>query len=91
VWAAAEGFGVFGRLIRFLLLTGARRMEAAHMPWAELTGSDWLLPASRNKTKLPLLRPLSPLAASVLGSPGASPWCFPNARSGPARAMRESG
>jgi integrase len=67
VWAAAEGAGVIGRYIRFLLLTGARRAEASHMRWEELDGSDWLLPASRNKTGLPLLRPPSPAALAAIG------------------------
>jgi integrase len=67
VWKAAEGQGAFGRLVRFLLLTGARRTEAAAMPWAELDGADWILPAARNKTKLDLLRPLPKAALAVLG------------------------
>jgi integrase len=70
VWQAAEGQGAFGRLIRFLLLTGARRSEAAAMPWTELDGSDWTLPGARNKTKLDLMRPLSRAALDVLGPRG---------------------
>jgi integrase len=69
VWAATGDAGPFERLIRFLLLTAARRSEAAGTTWAELDGADWLLPAERNKTKLPLLRPLSPMALACLGSP----------------------
>jgi integrase len=67
VWKTAEGQGAFGRMVRFLLLTGARRSEASGMAWAELAGTDWTLPASRNKTKLDLLRPLPPQALSVIG------------------------
>jgi integrase len=68
VWRTAEGQGTFGRLIRFLLLTGARRSEAAGMRWSELAeDGEWLLPAARNKTKLDLLRPLSKQAVAVLG------------------------
>jgi integrase len=37
-----------------------------HMRWSEVTGSDWLLPAERNKSKVPLLRPLSAAALQVL-------------------------
>jgi integrase len=69
VWAVAEGKGSFGRMVRFLLLTGARRTEAAAMAWTELDGADWLLPGARNKTKLPLLRTLPPQALAVLGKP----------------------
>jgi integrase len=67
VWKIAEGHGAFGRLVRFLLLTGARRREAAAMRWAELDGADWTLPALRNKTKLDLVRPLPKAALDVLG------------------------
>jgi integrase len=67
VWKTAEGQGAFGRMVRFLLLTGARRTEAAGMPWAELDGHEWTLPGARNKTKLDLLRPLPKAALAVLG------------------------
>ncbi|WP_298870935.1 site-specific integrase [uncultured Bradyrhizobium sp.] len=68
VWRVAEGHGAFGRLVRFLLLTGARRTEAAAMPWAELDGAEWTLPGPRNKTKLDLLRTLPKAALAVLGA-----------------------
>lgn len=67
VWNAAEaGAGPFDRLVQFLLLTAARRDEAARMSRAELSGADWTLPAARNKTKLDLIRPLSEAAQQVL-------------------------
>jgi integrase len=68
VWTAAcEGEGPFPALIRFLLLTAARRNEAARMTWHELDGvANWTLPASRNKVKVDLLRPLSEAAQAVL-------------------------
>jgi integrase len=69
VWKAAnEGEGPFSALLKFLLLTGARRSEAANMTWDELKGTDWILPAVRNKTKVDLIRPLSKPAQSLLGS-----------------------
>jgi integrase len=36
------------------------------MVWAELDGTDWVLPAARNKVKTDLVRPLSGTALSVL-------------------------
>jgi integrase len=57
VWGT--GNGMFGAYVRFLLLTAARRNEVAHMTWAEIEGSDWTLPARRNKTGVDLVRPLS--------------------------------
>jgi integrase len=60
------GNGLFGSYLRFLLLTAARRNEAAQMTWAEIDGADWTLPAARNKTKLDLVRPLSAAARAIL-------------------------
>jgi integrase/rubredoxin len=66
VWQAAKGStGPFERMVRFILLTGARRTEAAAMAWKELNG-EWTLPAARNKTKVDLVRPLSAEARAVL-------------------------
>ena len=77
VWAVAKAQGAFGRLVQFLLLTGARRTEAAAMPWTELDGGEWLLPAPRNKTKLDLLRPLAPAALAVVGAkPNGATFVF---------------
>jgi integrase len=67
VWRAADNMaGPFGHYCKFLLLTAARRNEAAHLQWSEIKGADWYLPASRNKTKVDLTRPLSSAAAKVV-------------------------
>jgi integrase len=66
IWKAAEDAGPFGRAVQLLLLSGARRTEVTHLRWNELSGSDWLLPPERNKTKIPLLRPLSGAALEVI-------------------------
>jgi hypothetical protein len=67
VWTAATAMdGPFGAFVKFLLLTSARRNEAAQMTHDELDGADWKLPASRNKTKQDLVRPLSRAAQAVL-------------------------
>lgn len=68
VWQAAEAFppGPYGPLMRFLLLTATRCNEAAQMEWTELSGSDWLIPGSRMKGKLPHLVPLSRAAKTLL-------------------------
>jgi integrase len=77
VWSAASDGSVFGRYIKYLLLTGARRTEAAEMRWAEISDRVWTLPASRNKTGQELARPLSPAALAQLGEP-ADGWVFSN-------------
>jgi integrase len=74
VWAVNNG--VFGRFVRFLLLTGARRNEASEMTWAEVDGGDWTLPAARNKTKVDLVRPLSKAAQSILRIPKQGQFVF---------------
>jgi integrase len=66
VWRTSEGFGIYGAYVRFLLLTAARRSEAAGMTWEELQGSDWTLPATRNKTGVDLVRPLSAAARQLI-------------------------
>jgi integrase len=64
---AADQKGAFPALLQFLLLTAARRGEAHNLTWAELEGgSDWVLPAARNKVKVDLIRPLSPAAVDIL-------------------------
>jgi integrase len=67
VWGTAEQQSdTFAAFVRFLLLTASRRNEAAQMMWSEIDGADWLLPASRNKVKLDLVRPLSEPAQAIL-------------------------
>ena len=72
VWKTAEERAdPFAAMVRFLLLTAARRSEAAAMTWGEIiadvdAGSCWLLPAARNKVKVDLLRPLSKAAQDLL-------------------------
>jgi integrase len=67
VWTAAQQMGgTSGAYIRFLLLTAARKSEAANMRWSELKGVDWILPAARNKVKADLVRPLSVAALAAL-------------------------
>jgi integrase len=68
VWRASEGDNVFAALVRFLLVTSARRSEAAAMTWSEIDDSDWTLPHTRNKTGLDLVRPLTAAALAVIES-----------------------
>jgi integrase len=67
VWKAADAFeGPEGRFVQFLLATACRRSEAAGLRFEELTGSDWVLPAARNKVAKELVRPLSALALKII-------------------------
>jgi integrase len=71
VWRAAEERAdPFAAMIKFMLLTTARRREAAALTWDEIVEDDigpcWLLPAARNKVKVDLVRPLSKAAQELL-------------------------
>jgi integrase len=91
LWAATADGQPFSNLIRFLLLTGSRRGEAAGLTWAEITDSVWTLPASRSKTKTEVIRPLSQAAQAVLAAQprGDLPWVFTTAGRGPLRSFSD--
>jgi integrase len=60
------------RLLRFLLLTGARIGEAQLATWAriDLAGARWHIPAAHAKNARAHWAHLPPLALEVLGTPG---------------------
>jgi integrase len=67
VWKTAEVFpSPWGQLVRFLLLTAARRTEVSAMTWGELSNGDWTIPAVRYKTNTEVTLPLSKAAQKVL-------------------------
>jgi integrase len=66
VWRAADSMGPFGAFVQLLILTATRRNEAARMRRSELSNGDWLIPASRYKSKKPHLIPLSKAAQELL-------------------------
>jgi integrase len=82
IWKATafETGGVFGPLLRFILLTATRRNEAGQMRWAELDGKTWTIPARRYKTNLDHVIPLSALALSVLPIAADGEFVFTGSR-----------
>jgi integrase len=76
VWQAAgdERIGFYGQVIRFMVLTGARRTEAAGLRRSEVetvrdNGTEivaWRLPASRSKSNREVVRPLSKAALAII-------------------------
>jgi integrase len=73
VWkVSGEWDDPFAALVRFLLLTAARRTEASAMAWSEVDDGVWTLPAVRNKVAArskkvkDLVRPLSRMAMEAL-------------------------
>jgi integrase len=78
VWKAATTTeGPYGTLVRFLLLTAARRDEARCMPRSELAGAVWTIPEDRYKTKAEMVLPLSKAAQAILAKlPDLGPFLF---------------
>jgi integrase len=90
LWAATANGQPFSALIRFLLLSTARRGEAAGMHWDEIADGIWRLPASRSKTKTEVIRPLSRAAQAVLATqPRVTDWVFTTTRVGSLRSFSE--
>ena len=72
---------MMARLIQVLVLTGARRTEAAHATTAEVAGDIWVLPATRMKAGRQHTVPLASMAAKVFADAitdsAPSPLVFP--------------
>jgi integrase len=76
VWQAAgdERIGLYGQVVRFMILTGARVAEASGLRRSEIVtvredGCDiiaWRLPPSRSKNKREVVRPLSKAALAIV-------------------------
>jgi len=76
VWEASgdKRIGVYGQAVKFLILTGARRSEAAGLRRSEIetihdNGSNivvWRLPVGRSKSKREVVRPLSAAARAIV-------------------------
>lgn len=71
VWHVAGRTGTFGRIVRILLLTGARKSEIAAMRHSQI-GDDgiWELPGTNTKNWAPLYLPLSRDALDVIAAQG---------------------
>ena len=68
IWAATSGRSDYDKIVRLLILTGARRGEVAGLAWPELNldRAEWLLPAARSKNGREHLVPLSDPALAIL-------------------------
>ena len=72
MWLALKDYpGLFGPLLKVLLLTGQRRSEVAGLRWEELEGLGtaegiWRLPGVRTKNGQSHLVPLAPAVQALL-------------------------
>jgi len=44
LWAACDGMGTFGALLKVMLVTGARRVKAVTMRWHDIVDGAWVIP-----------------------------------------------
>ena len=66
VWRSCDDFD-YGRIVRLLILTGARRQEVGGMAWSELhEHGTWTIPAERSKNGRAHVLPLPALAWSII-------------------------
>ena len=65
IWRAA-GDDDYGKVIKLLILTGARRAEVGGMRWSEIEKGMWSLPSERVKNGRAHTLPLMPLALSII-------------------------
>ncbi len=69
VWHVAGKAGTFGRIVRMLLLTGARKSEVAAMRHSQIGPYGiWALPGELTKNREPLYLPLSADALAVIAA-----------------------
>jgi len=69
IWNAC-GDDDFGRIVRLLVLTGARRSEIGDMAWSEVNfdRGTFTIPATRSKNGRPHTLPLMPIMRSIIES-----------------------
>ena len=89
VWAACDKLDdtieqrSYARLVRFLLLTGQRRGEAAGLQHGHVFGGVWRQSADSHKAGREHKLRLPLQALGLLGIGTAHQWCFPGATGGP--------
>jgi integrase len=89
IWLAADPATVFGRYVRFLIITGCRRAEGAGLLWSMIHDVDphreIVLPALFVKSGRPHIVPVRPALAAILGAcarDARSDYVFPAHRTG---------
>jgi integrase len=70
VWNACPDYHPFNRIIRLLILTGARRQELGDLSWNEIDGNVVTIPGTRTKNHKTFLITLPDLAMDIVrGTP----------------------
>jgi integrase len=74
IWPCSAGGTDYDRIVKLLILTGARREEIAGIAQSEVSrhadgGATWVLPSTRSKNHLPHELDLPPMTAALLPEP----------------------
>lgn len=69
VWKALDGYrpDAYRRIVRALMLTGARLNEIAKLRWDEIYDGAFTIPAERHKAKMQHTLPILPVVADLIG------------------------
>ena len=65
IWRACRDDD-YGRIIKFLMLTGQRRNEVGGMRWVEIDGDTWTIPGTRTKNHREQFVPLPDFALALI-------------------------
>src|SRR5262249_45832029 len=77
VWNACDDNSEYSRIVKLLILTGARRDEVGAMTWGELHDGIWTIPASRSKNGQQHVLTLPLMAQQIIGQkPSGSDGCL---------------
>ena len=90
IWAAAEGAGAYGGIVRLALLTAQRRTKVTTMKWADIAGDEWTIPkAPREKDSAGVLKLPKTALAIIERQPrlGDNPYVFAGRGDGPINGM----
>lgn len=87
IWHACAALGGYGRLVRFLALTGQQRGEAAGLRHGDILDRTWRQSADSNKAQRAHAVPLSSFALELVGQGEPQEHVFREARGGPIHAF----
>jgi integrase len=68
IWNACDRPFGYDKVVRLLILLGARRQEVGSISWSEIEDGAWTIPAERAKNGRAHNLPLMPMAANIIRS-----------------------
>jgi integrase len=71
IWRASENAGEYGKIVRLLILCGARRQEIGSLSWSWIDTEQWTtmtIPGTRTKNGRELVLPITSLMRKIIES-----------------------